>query len=49
MKEMTLQEAKEKFKQFEMSTLFMCIEDVIDCAGMTFDEWAESNNITIED
>ena len=30
MKEMTLKEAKEKFKRFEMSMLFMCIEDVID-------------------
>lgn len=47
MKEMTLKEAQEKFKQFEISILFMDIEDVIDCCGMTFEEWLKQEDIQV--
>ena len=47
-KQLTLREAKEKFRKFQMSTLFMDIESMIDCSGVTFDEWVEQNSIIIK-
>ena len=44
----SLEEAKNKFREWEMSIIFMDMEDVIDCSGITFEEWIKANNIEIE-
>lgn len=46
-KNMTLEEATCKFREFEMSILNMDIDDAIDSSGITFGEWVKSNDINI--
>ena len=46
--ELTLEEAKKEFELFEMSIMFMDIENTIDCTGITFDEWIKNRKIKIK-
>ena len=46
---LSLVEATLEFEAFKISMLFMDIDDLIDCVGMTLEEYCSQENITIKE